>query len=223
MTIGEYLPFWGRLSTVQQQLLREQVTQRTFPKGALLHGGAVDCIGLLLPVSGQLRAYILSEEGKEITLYRLFAGDMCLFSASCIMRNIQFDVMISAQEDTVALHIPAEIYHGLMEESAAVANYTSELMAARFSEVMWLLDQVLNKKLDSRLAAFLLEESRRSGATLTITQEQIAHHLGSVREVVTRMLHYFQAEKLVRLNRGSLVLLDTAGLMRLADASLRAR
>ena len=222
MDLSEYLPFWKKLTPAQQGLLRNAVRERRFTKGAIIHNGSSDCIGLLVMVSGQLRVYTMSEEGKELTLYRLLGRDMCLFSAACLLKGIQFDVVVEAEQDSAVLHIPVDIYKKLMDESAAVANYTNELMASRFSDVMWLMDQVLNKKLDSRLAAFLLEESELSGEEeLHITHEQIANHLGSVREVVTRMLKYFQNEQLVKLKRGGIRLLDRERMKKLAAASLR--
>lgn len=133
---------------------------------------------------GQLRAYILSDEGREITIYRLFERDMCLFSASCIMRSIQFEVTIEAEKDTELWVIAAETYQGIMEESAPVSNYTNELMSSRFSDVMWLMEQIMWKSLDKRVAAFLLEEASIEGANrLKITHETIANHLGSHRAV----------------------------------------
>lgn len=169
--------------------------------------------------SGQLRAYILSDEGREITLYRLFDMDMCLFSASCMIRSLQFEISIEAEKDTELWIIPSEIYKQLMDESAPVANYTNELMASRFSDVMWLMEQVMWKSLDKRLAAFLLEESAIEGSSeLKTTHEIIANHLGSHREVITRMLRYFQNEGWVKLSRGTVILLDKDRLRSLADA-----
>ena len=159
--------------------------------------------------SGQLRAYILSDEGREITLYRLFDMDMCLFSASCIMRSIQFEIIIEAEKDTELWIIPADVYKNIMNESAPAANYTNELMASRFSDVMWLIEQIMWKSLDKRVAAFLLEEAAIEGTyELKITHETIANHLGSHREVITRMLRYFQNEGMVRLSRGMVAVLD---------------
>ena len=104
-----------------------------------------------------------------------------------------------------------------MEKSAAVANYTNELMASRFSEVMWLVEQVMWKSFDKRLAAFLLEESTLDNSdTLTITHDKIAAHMGTAREVVTRMLRYFQSEGMVSLSRGSVKLTDRKHLEELA-------
>ena len=209
MDFTDYFPVWGQLTSVQQKRILGAVMTRTVKKGTVIHNGSMDCTGLLLVKSGQLRAFILSEEGREITIYRLFDRDMCLFSASCMLRSIQFDVTIEAEKDTELWVIPAEVYQGIMEESAPVANYTNELMAARFSDVMWLIEQIMWKSLDKRVAAFLLEESAIEGSReLKLTHEAIANHLGSHREVITRMLRYFQSEGLVRLSRGRITILD---------------
>ena len=204
MDISGCLPFWNKLTAGQREALTREAVLRTVPRGTVLHRGDEDCLGLLLVRSGQLRAYILSAEGREITLYRLFERDMCLLSASCMLRGIQFDVTIEAEKDTAFWVIPAGLYRQLMEESAAVANYTNDVMSGRFSEVMWLMEQILWQSFDKRLAAFLLEESRlEDSAVLSLTHERIAAHLGTAREVVTRMLRYFQQEGLVKLSRGA--------------------
>ena len=219
MKLEEYLPFWDKLTGAQQRRLTGSAALRHFDRGAMVYGGGAECAGLILPVEGQLRAYLLTDEGRELTLYRLFPRDMCLFSASCVLRGIQFDVLVEAERDTVALFLPAQVYQGLMEESAAVANFTNELMADRFSEVMRRMDQLLSKKLDVRLAALLVEESRLAeSSTLRLTHDRLARHLGSAREVVTRLLKDFQADGLVRLSRGGIELLDLPRLETLAAA-----
>lgn len=216
MSFEHYFPIWNQLSLTQKNCILDNLIERQIKKGTMIHNGSMDCTGLLLVKHGQLRAYILSDEGREITLYRLFDMDVCLFSASCIMRSIQFDVTIEAEKDTTLWIIPAEIYKNIMAESAAVANYTNELMASRFSDVMWLMEQIMWKSLDKRVAAFLLEESSIEESTeLKITHETIANHLGSHREVITRMLRYFQSEGMVRLSRGSVTVTDEARLRQL--------
>jgi len=218
MTFQDYFPIWNKLQTDQQDRIRSNLNFRTVKKGTILHNGDMDCTGLLLVKAGQLRAYILSDEGREITLYRLFDRDMCLFSASCMMRSIQFEVTIEAEKDSQLWIIPPEVYQRLMEESAPVANYTNELMASRFSEVMWLMEQIMWKSLDKRLASFLLEEAAIEGTDeLKITHETIANHLGSHREVITRMLRYFQNEGMVKLSRGMVAILDREKLEALRD------
>ncbi|HJA65248.1 MAG TPA: Crp/Fnr family transcriptional regulator [Candidatus Mediterraneibacter cottocaccae] len=219
--LRDCFPFWEALTEEQRGTLEKNAVKRRFEKGRLLHAGQEDCVGLIAVAEGLLRVFTVSEEGKELTLYRLLERDVCLFSASCIFQDIRFDVMVSAAEETEVYHIPAEIYRQLMETSLPVMEYTSRLMASRFSDVMWLMDQVMNKKLDSRLAAFLLEEADRAGQDrLELTHEEIGGHLGSAREVVSRMLKHFQKEGLVGLGRGSITLDDREGLARLAENSL---
>ena len=134
------------------------------------------------------------------------------------MRSIQFEVTIETEKDTELWIIPAEIYQSIMEESAPVSNYTNELMASRFSDVMWLMEQVMWKSLDKRVAAFLLEEMSIEGTDqLKITHETIANHLGSHREVITRMLRYFQNEGMVKLSRGMIEITDAEKLEELND------
>ena len=218
MDLSAHFPIWDQLTPTQQEEINRTAVFRSVPQGTLLHSGSADCLGLLLIHSGQLRAFILSPEGREITLYRLFERDICLFSASCMIQSIQFDLSIQAEKDTTLWVIPPEVFKRLMEQSAPVANYTNELMASRFSEVMWLMEQVMWKSMDKRLAAFLLEEAAIEGTSaLKITHETIANHLGSHREVVTRMLRYFQSEGMVRLSRGMVQLLDEEKLRRLQD------
>ena len=187
--------------------------------GELVHAGGADCLGLLLIESGQLRVYTLSPEGREVTLYRLFDRDICLFSASCVMPDVQFDVMVEAEKDCDLWVIPSCLFKNLMEESAPVANYANALISGRFSEVMWLMEQIMWRSFDKRLAAFLLEESALADSLcLKITHEKIANHMGTAREVVTRMLRYFQGENMVKLTRGTVELTDTAKLRALQEA-----
>ena len=218
MDFSQYFPIWNKLTDDQRQRISQRVMRREVKKGTLLHDGSNECTGLLLVRSGQLRAYILSDEGREITIYRLFDRDMCLFSASCIMRSIQFDITVEAEKDTELWLIPPDVYQSVMNESAAVANYTNEVMASRFSEVMWLMEQIMWKSLDKRLASFLAEESAIEGSeTLKLTHETIAKHLGSHREVITRMLRYFQSEGWVKVSRGTVEILDMDALEALSE------
>ena len=218
MDLAEYLPFFTKLSPRQQQTLIDSVEPMEAKAGSVVHNGHLDCLGLLIIKSGQLRVYTLSGEGREVTLYRLFDRDICLFSASCVMPDIQFEVIIEAEKDTKMWVIPSCLFKDLMEESAAVANYANQLISSRFSEVMWLMEQIMWKSFDKRLAGFLLEESGLEGSeTLKLTHERIASHLGTAREVVTRMLRYFQSEGMVRLSRGEITIIDEAALRKLAN------
>ena len=219
MDFQSYFPIWDKLTKAQQEHLSSGVTFHRVKKGTIVHNGSLECTGLILVKTGQLRAYFLSNEGREITLYRLFDMDICLLSAPCIMRSIQFDVVVEAEKDTEIWIIPPYAYKTIMEESVAVANYTNELMASRFSEVMWLMEQIMWRSMDKRLAGFLLEESAIEDTDkLKLTHEIIANHLGTHREVVTRMLRYFQTEGMVRLTRGAVEVTDPQKLKQLQEA-----
>ena len=209
MDFSTHFPIWDKLTPAQQKTISQTSFQRSVSKGTVLHNGSVSCLGMLLILSGQLRSYLVSDEGREITLYRLFERDVCIFSASCVMQNIQFEVIIEAEKDSEILVLPPHIYKSLMEESAPMANFSNQIMASHFSEVMWLIEQIMWKSLDKRVASFLLEEtSIEETNELKITHETIANHLGSHREVITRMLRYFQGEGLVKLSRGKITILD---------------
>jgi len=205
MEFSEYLPFWDKLTRDQQNHLAGVVEYRTVKKGTHIHDSSADCLGFVMVQSGQLRAYILSEDGREITISRLFDYDVSLLSASCVMPDMQFNVMIEAEKDTQFWSIPACLFKNLVDESLAVSNFSRNLLSSNFSELMWLMEQIMWKSFDKRLAAFLIEESTiEDSASLKITHEKIANHMGTAREVVTRMLRYFQNEGMVKLTRGAI-------------------
>jgi len=216
MSFSEYFPIYNKLTADQQKLIDKHTFLFKQPKGKVIHNSGEDCLGLLVIRSGQLRVYIVSDDGREITLYRLFEHDICLLSASCVMNNIQFDIIIETEKDSEFWVIPPDIYKEVSQQSAALANYANDLMAGSFSEVMWLVEQIMWKSIDKRLAAFLLEEAALEDSdTLQITHEKVANHMGTAREVVTRMLRYFQSENMVKLRRGAIELVDKKALRQL--------
>lgn len=216
MEFADCFPIWDQLTSEQQERITSMSVLRSAAAGTVLHDGSRDCLGLLLVRSGQLRAYLLSDEGREITINRFFEMDLCLFSASCVMPNMQFDIVVEAEKDSQLWVIPACLYRNLMDESLAVCAYSNNLMTGHFSELMWLMEQIMWKSFDRRLAQFLLEECQLEGsAVLKLTHEKIANHLGTAREVVTRMLRYFQSEGAVKLTRGAVEITDMQSLKRL--------
>ena len=216
--LASFFPVWSKLDEKEREMLTNGSSVKSAKAGTVIHNGAEDCIGLLLIKKGIIRTYILNESGREITLYRLFERDMCLFSASCMMNSIQFEVNVEAETDAEMLVIKSPVYEQLMQRSLVVANYTNQLMAARFSEVMWLIEQIMFKSFDVRLAEFLCQEINiEQSSTLAITHEKIARHMGTAREVVTRMLKYFQSEKTVRLFRGGIEIMDESRLRKMCD------
>lgn len=201
-------PFWDDLSITEKETFVNSSQYISFRKGTNIHNGN-ECTGIILIRKGCLRLYILSDEGKEITLYRLFPGEMCMLSASCVLNNITFDVFVDAEENAECIIVGGCAYAALAERNNAAKIFALETALARFSDVMWVMQQILFMSMDKRLAIFLLDEiSKTGGDTVHLTHEQIAKYMGSAREVVTRMLKYFSSEGIVELSRGGIKILD---------------
>ena len=209
-------PFWDGLSKSDKELFKRSSQSVHFEKGRNIHDGR-ECTGVIIIKSGSLRIYMLSEEGKEITLYRLYAGDMCILSASCVLEAITFDVFVDAEEDSDCVVIGGCAYAELSERIKEVKLFALECALSRFSDVMWVMQQILFMSMDKRLAIFLLDECSKSGTdTVLLTHEQIAKYMGSAREVVSRMLKYFSSEGLVSVSRGGIRLVDKKRLRAIA-------
>ncbi len=211
---------WPQLTAEQREILVLGTEAVHYEKGTNIHCGGNDCVGLLILLGGMIRTYLLSEEGKEVTLYRLRAGEMSILSASCVMSAITFDVQIDAEEDTEVLLLSASALSQLVSESVFVECFLYQLAAVCFSNAMWAMQQILFMSFDKRLALFLLGElDKTEGDLIQITHEQTAKYMGSAREVVTRMLKYFAGEGIVELSRGGIRVLDRAQLQKLAQES----
>jgi CRP/FNR family transcriptional regulator len=205
----ETFTFWDKLKEEHKNKILNHTEQVHYEKNTRIHSGSNDCIGVILIKTGSLRVYILSEEGKEVTLYRLRDGEICVLSASCILENITFDVHIDAESDCEVLVIDSGTYQQVCIQNMYAENFTNKLVIDAFSDVMWAMEQILFMSFDKRLAIFLMDESNRlQSDTLELTHEQIAKYIGSAREVVSRMLKYFATEGIVELYRGGVKLTD---------------
>ena len=198
---SESFPFWEGLSQGDKDTFLRSSFLVNFSRGSTVHDGG-ECTGVILIKSGSLRLYMLSEDGKEVTLYRLFPGDMCILSASCVLHTLTFDVFIDAEEDSECVVVGGCAYEGVWQRSDAVKIFTYETALSRFSDVMWIMQQILFMSMDKRLAIFLLDEISKTGSdTIKLTHEQIAKYMGSAREVVTRMVKYFVNEGIISASR----------------------
>lgn len=212
----ECFPFWEGLSETDKAELMSGASCAEFKKGQNIHNGTV-CTGIIFVKTGCLRVYMLSEEGKEITLYRIPAGDVCVLSASCILDSITFDVQVDAEENSRCCILSPIAFLEVSKRKPEMKNFLLEKTVSRFSEVMWVMQQILFMSFDKRLAIFLLSESEKEKSPeIKLTHEQIAKYMGSAREVVSRMLKYFSSEGYVELSRGGVTITDFDSLKRLA-------
>lgn len=203
------LDFWDKLNDLEKDLLESNISKVFYEKGYNLHSTDNECLGVIIVRTGGLRVYILSEDGREVTLYRLSPGEICVLSASCILNSITFDVHIDAQSDTTAYLLNIGAFSTLSAQNVYVENFAYRNTVERFSDVMWAMEQILFMSIDKRVATFLLDEIVKTNSTkLHITQEQIAKYIGSAREVVSRMLKVFQEQGILEQSRGFIHIID---------------
>lgn len=213
----EIFPFWNEIPESDRVFICRNSFTLTYPKGTTIHDGS-ECSGVILVRSGSLRLSMMSEDGKDITLYRLHRGDLCMLSASCVLQAITFDVLIDAEEDSECYMINGSAFAEVSSRNLSIKIFALETAVSRFSDVMWVMQQILFMSMDKRLAIFLWDESSRTNSdTIALTHEQIARYIGSAREVVSRMLKYFANEGIVEVSRGGIKILNKK---RLRDLTL---
>lgn len=207
------LPFWGLMSNSEKELIQSNSVIKKYNKGQLIYSSGDECGGLTMIIDGELRISIMSDEGREITLYRLQQNEICALTASCILSQITFDTQTTASKDCAVFLINAHAFEKLMNQNVSVRCFMYELLTERFSSVMWTMQMILFKGYDRRLASFLISEYERTGLkTIQMTHEQIAQYTNSAREVVARMLKRFANEGLVKFERGRITLIDIESL-----------
>ena len=204
----EYFPFWKVLTEEDRQFLCANSSMKKFDASQTIHDN-IGCTGLYIVKSGKLRLYLLSEEGKEVTLYRLTPGELCMLSASCVLQSITFDVYMDAEMPSECYMINASAFNEISEKYLEAKNYALEIAVSRFSDVMWIMQQILFMSMDKRLAIFLMDEILSNDSdTVTMTHEQIARHLGTAREVVTRVLKHLAEDGIVEVTRKGIHIVD---------------
>lgn len=211
------LQFFNNLNYEEQEKLISASKVVNYNKSDIVHSGLNQCNGVIIVASGTLRAYLLNEDGKEVTLYKLTQNDVCVLSASCIINNISFEVFIAAETDVHLILIDTKVYDKLKEKNIEIEKFTSGILNQRFSDTIWAIEKILFLSFDKRLALFLLEQSELENSNeLNITHMQIANNIASAREVVTRMLNYFEQENIVKLYKGKVEIVNAKKLRDIA-------
>ena len=212
------LPYWNHLTEDERTQVRKEAYIRKYEPGELLYGSCVECVGMIHILRGEARAYVLSEEGREVTLFRVEEGDNCVLSASCVLTHISFASFMAATKPSDILIVPVALFGNLCEKNIHVRCFAYELAARRFSSVVFVMQQILFARMDQRLASFLLEEYRKTGnPEIRMTHETLALHINSARETVGRMLKRFAEEGMIESRRGSILLTDIRKLEKTAE------
>ena len=212
----ETLPFWNDLSKEEKENILSFSIVQSYKKGSFIHTQEDTCLGLIYVLEGDIRVYMVSEEGKEITLYHIKENEVDVLSASCVVNQITFDTELIAKEDSTLLIVPVTILSPLKDSNIHVRSYIYEVLAERFSDVMWTLQQVLFLKMDQRIATYLLDVSNTSNSlSIHTTHEEIAQEINSAREVVARVMKHLQDDGLIEMKRGVITILDKKRLLQL--------
>lgn len=216
--LSNKLPFWSILSKVDQNLLIENTFYLKHKKGAFVYGTNKGCTGFLYVLDGTLRGYIMSEDGRDITLMRIFPKDMCILTASCILNDMSLDFYLEAQSDTTLLNLDIMFIKKLSEKYPEIEAFAYKITTKRFGEAIKKIQEILFYGIDKRIARALVNQSNEQKSELIkITHDSLAKDIGSVREVVSRTLKYFEEEGILELSRGKVILLDSKKLKELAN------
>ena len=201
------LPFWNDLTPSEQEMILSCSRIKEYRRGSLIYSPEQECLGLLKLLAGGIRTFMLSEEGREVVLYRMNAGDIDLLSASCVVNQITFETQMVAQSDCTVLVVPATCLAGFKRDNLAVRCFIYEKLGERFSDVMKLMQTMLFTRIDKRISALLSEKSQVCGSDeIRITHEEIASLINSSREVVSRTLKEMERAGLLTLGRGKITL-----------------
>jgi len=207
------LPFWVHLTEEEKNEVKSWWSVQSFKKEQLIISSDAACMGVVVVLKGGVRVCLISDEGREITLYRLKKGGCCVTTASCVISQITFETVVSATEDTELLVIPAPLCARLAESNIYFRCFMFETETQRFSQAIWAIQQILFKRFDQRLAQYLITHCEATGGfDLRMTQEEVARDVNSAREVVARMLRCFTEEGYVEVKRGHIIIKNIDGL-----------
>ena len=211
-----HIPFWANLSPEEKAIVSQRTITKRFSKNQLISSNSSACLGVILILSGGIRVSLISDEGREVTLYRAHANEFCVSTAFCVIQQLTFEAIVTAEEDTTVLVIPSSVCARLMDSNIHVRAFIFENSTKRYSQTIWAIQQMLFKRFDQRLASYLISAYEQSGSDeVPKTQEEIARDVNSAREVVARMLKDFAAKGLVEIKRGKILLRNIEGLRKL--------
>ena len=201
--------FWEHLSEKEREMLQEQVRWNTYEEGQLVTDTGRDCLGIILVCKGILRANLVSEDGKEATVCRIHAGELCVISASCLLPALPFDIQIDAETVSEVYLIPTSVLREITEKNLYLENFIYKRINENFSDIIAAIEKILFASLEQRLVDFLLDEAAgEEDGKIYMTQEQIAKAIGSAREAVGRTLKVLVKDGCVKLFRGGVQVIN---------------
>jgi CRP/FNR family transcriptional regulator, anaerobic regulatory protein len=204
-------PFLHRCEAGFQQEFRHTATPVQLLRDSFICHQGSECAHLALVLKGTARIYKLGENGREITLYRVGPGESCVLTASCILSDLPFPAFAVCEEPIDAVAVPAAAARRWLADADGWRRFLFETVARRLAEVITLVEEVAFRRMDNRIAEYLLRRADLGGSPLIhCTHQEIASDLGTSREVVTRILKDLEARGLLHTSRGTVALVDRA-------------
>ena len=205
-------PVLAELPAAARERLWARMQSMRVPAGTVLFDDHQACEGFPFVVSGSIRVIKASPSGRELPLYRVAPGETCVISSSCLLGHEDYNARGVTESETLLMLLPKAVFDEMMAERP-FRDFVFHLFAERIADLMQLIEEVAFRKLDQRLAALLLGKGR----VLHVTHQQLADELGSVREIVSRLLKSFAEQGLVKLAREQVEIIDPSGLRRMAS------
>lgn len=216
--LGRHYPVLDRLPAGLSRALRDQAMPVAVPAGTVAFDEDSPCAGLTLLVQGSVRVVRAGAQGREIMLYRVRPGESCILSVSCLLGNATYAARGVVESDLRGAVVPAALFERLVAEAPVFRTFVFELFGARIATLLQLVEQVAFHRLDQRLARHLLHcFEDAGGAEVDTTHQRLADQVGSVREIVSRILQGFENEGAISIARGRLTLLRPELLRRVAE------
>jgi CRP/FNR family transcriptional regulator, anaerobic regulatory protein len=209
--IEQLYPVLAGLPGQLREQVRTQLRMSTVPAGAVLFDEHQPCLGFPFVLDGAIRVAKPAANGRELPLYRVLPGESCIISSSCLLGHADYNARGVATAETTLALLPRPLFDALLADPG-FRDFVFHLFAERIADLMQLIEEVAFRKLDQRLAGLLLGRGR----IVRATHQQLADELGSVREMVSRLLKGFAEQGLVALSREQVEILDAAGLRRIA-------
>jgi CRP/FNR family transcriptional regulator len=212
--IIDKLQFINIFSEDEKNTFFTHAYQVNYSSGKTLIESSKTCQSVYFVISGLIRVFKLTPEGKELTLYRISSGDTCLFTMGCIMGNTNFEALAETEQDSVLVALPGDIFKSLMFSNKEFSEMILSKILTTLTELMILTEEVTFHSINKRVASYLVSKNTE---IIKNTHEEIANELGSAREVVSRMLKEFEKSSIVTLKRGSVTIKDRKKLEILAE------
>lgn len=203
-SVFDRFSFFAGMSEEDKKLLRESVIRKDIPEGQIMMGDNTRCSGIPMVMKGQLRLFRISEKGREMTIYRINQGELCILAGVCAMGNTEYDFSIEAETDSVLASIPADTFKELIYRSDSFRTYVFNALAQRLILSIETIEMLIFNSIEERIMAYLQRHANAVGVVKT-THEKMAVELGSSREVITRQLKTMSERGLIELRRGKII------------------